>query len=104
MSNTPEFVRVRECPDGSHPEGDGVFIHPKATLDIGLAARQDMFTVFGDAALKTEAEKDRALLRRWFDTYCRMAPVSWNLHDPEVVDEPLHVERPHVAFGVVEVP
>jgi hypothetical protein len=88
-------VRVRECPDGSHPEGDHVYILPQLSLDGGIAARQDM--TFANAEHPVTAADiddqgnwitengrlyDAALIRRWMVTFCRYGAVSWTLHSP----------------------
>jgi hypothetical protein len=79
MADT-EFVRVRECPDGSHPEGDGVWIATRLSLDCGIAARQAIVAAHTESG-GNEAAMDAALIRHWFKAYARFAPVSWNLHD-----------------------
>ena len=70
-------VRVRECPDGSHPDGDHVYILPKLSLEGGIAARQDV-----DAVSSTTEDLNTFLVRRWMVTFCRYGAVSWELHDP----------------------
>ncbi len=89
-------VRVRECPDGSHPDGDTVWILPKLSLEGGIAARQDLADVAREFPVKTsdfdadgspltEAGRayDHALIRRWMVTFCRYGAVSWDLHDDD---------------------
>lgn len=93
--NDTEFVRVRECPDGSHPEGDGVWIATRPSLDCGIAARNDMIVASRDATTDGVYDHDeyqRLIIRRWFNTYVRLAPVRWNLHD-EDGEWPFDVER-----------
>jgi hypothetical protein len=83
MADT-EFVRVRECPDGSHPEGDGVWIASRLSLECGMAARADILRAQKDAGPDASDEDVwSALFGRWMQTYARLAPVSWNLHDEE---------------------
>jgi hypothetical protein len=85
MADT-EFVRVRECPDGSHPEGDGVWIASRLSLECGMAARADILRAQKDAGPDASDEDVwSALFGRWMQTYARLAPVSWNLHDEEHV-------------------
>jgi hypothetical protein len=79
MADT-EFVRVRECPDGTHEEGDGVFIATTLSLDCGIAARQAIVSAHKEGG-GDEALMDAALIRHWFKAYARFAPVSWTLHD-----------------------
>jgi hypothetical protein len=99
-------VRVRECPDGTHPEGDHVFILPKLGLEGGIAARQDLAEVrrlypitsadISDAGeFVTEAGRayDAALVRRWMVTFCRYGAVSWELHDEGGEVWPFDVSR-----------
>ncbi len=81
-------VRVRECPDGSHPDGDTVWILLKLILEGGIAARQDV-----DAARTSSEGFDVFLIRRWMVTFCRFGAVSWNLHDTDGEEWPFDVER-----------
>lgn len=106
MSDELVPVRVRECPDGTHPEGDTVWILPKLSLEGGIAARQDLAEVRrafpitdGDMDEKgspvTAAGRawDAALIRAWMVTFCRFGAVSWDLHDPDGEPWPFDVER-----------
>jgi len=77
MSNELVPVRVRECPDGTHPDGDHVYILPKLSLECGIAARQDIVA----ANTLPEDEREGALVRLWFRTFCKYGAVSWELHD-----------------------
>jgi hypothetical protein len=83
MADT-EFVRVRECPDGSHPEGDGVWIATRPSLDCGIASRQAFVAAYQEAGDDPVA-LDRAILRHLMVAFARFAPVRWNLHDAEHV-------------------
>lgn len=76
-------VRVRECPDGTHPEGDHVYILPKLSLEGGIAASQDI----------DNANDPDELIRRWMKTFCRYGAVSWDLHDPDGDEWPFDVDR-----------
>jgi hypothetical protein len=71
-------VRVRECPDGSHPDGDVVYLRPKLDLEGGIAARQDV-----DAVRSTNEDLDTFLIRRWMVTFCKYGATGWNLHDKD---------------------
>ena len=99
-------VRVRECPDGTHPDGDHVFILPKLSLEGGIAARQDMTFVQerypvgkddidAEGNFVTDAGRayDAALIRAWMVTFCRYGAVSWELHDPDGPVWPFSVDR-----------
>src|SRR6188768_1748310 len=79
MADT-EFVRVRECPDDSHPEGDGVWIATRMSLECGIEARRAIVAASKESG-GDEDLMDGALIRRWFKVYALHAPVSWNLHD-----------------------
>lgn len=87
-------VWVRECPDGTHPEGDHVYILPKLSLEGGIAARQDLaearrlceittadFDAKGNPLTPAGRAYDAAIIRLWMVTFCRYGAVSWELHD-----------------------
>ena len=77
-------VRVRECPDGSHPDGDTVSLHPTLSLEGGTAAMQDYAASLGDAS---------SLTQRWLRTFVRYGAADWTLHDPGGEPWPFDVER-----------
>jgi hypothetical protein len=91
MADT-EFVRVRECPDGSHPEGDGVWIASRPSLDTGIASRQAFVAAYQEAGDDPVA-LDRAILRHLMVAFARYAPVSWNLHDKDGEEWPFNTQR-----------
>lgn len=97
--NDLEFVRVRECPDGSHPEGDGVDLLPTLSLRGGIVAQQDFTACRKEGPPDPETGNgtwmiDGAeLTPRWMDTFVRYGAVSWNLHDPDGPVWPFDVER-----------
>lgn len=79
-------VRVRECPDGSHPDGDVVYLRPTLGLTGGIVAQQDF------VACRRPGPKDKhgndtweidgaALTPRWMETFVRYGATGWNLHD-----------------------
>ena len=95
-------VRVRECPDGTHPDGDVVFLRPKLSLEGGIAARQDV-----DAVRSTTEDLDSFLIRRWMVTFCRYGAVSWTLHDegnpePWPFDVGVLLEDHDLAYAVAD--
>lgn len=68
----PIPVRVRECPDGTHPGGDEVYLAPKLSLDGGLAATFD---------IQRAGTDEGELFRRWLHTFVRFGAIGWNFHD-----------------------
>ena len=89
-------VRVRDCPDGTHPEGDHVYLLPKLSLEGGIAARQDIaearrvadisnddFDGSGNPLTPAGRAYDAALIRLWMVTFCKYGAVSWELHDKD---------------------
>ncbi len=78
-------VRVRDCPDGTHPEGDSVWLRPTLSLQGGLTAAGQVRQANGD---------DQVLYRLWMDTFARYGAVAWNLHDEGQPEPwPFDVER-----------
>ena len=97
-------VRVRDCPDGSHPEGDSVWITPTLSLKGGFDARVQMGEVFNrlEAALPRGTKEappelvlaeSKRLEGEWFETFVRHAPRRWNLHDPDGEPWPFDTQR-----------
>jgi len=69
-------VRVRECPDGSHPDGDVVYLRSKVDWVGGVMLRRilDEGRRSGDIQGTTAA---------WMDGVIRYGVTGWNLHDDE---------------------
>lgn len=78
----PIPVRVCECPDGTHPEGDLVYLAPALSLEGGLQARYEHAT-------SADGEE---LFRRWLRTFVRFGAVGWNFHDEQGEPVPFDVD------------
>lgn len=76
-------VRVRDCPNGSHPEGDFAYLKPRADLEIGFAANALIGRTISDPALMT-IELGKA--------YLRFGIVKWDLHEPSGQAWPLGLD------------
>jgi len=69
-------VRVRDCacPDSPHAEeGDIVYLAPKVSLDLGIAAQQSLMNSQGDPS---------RLTRLWMADYIRFGAKGANFLDP----------------------
>lgn len=67
-------VRVRECPDGSHPDGDLVYLREKIDWVGGVMLR----------AILDEGRRTgdiRSATASWMDGVLRYGVTGWNLHD-----------------------
>lgn len=74
----PELVPVRvrdcACPDTPHAEeGDIVWLAPKVSLDLGIAAQQAIVASNGDS---------QALTRAWLSLFVRLGTRGANFLDP----------------------
>lgn len=99
-------VRVRECPDGTHPDGDVVFLRPTLSLTGGIAAQNDFLAcrVAGPRDQKTGNETwtidGAALSPRWYETFTRYGAAGWTLHDPDGPEWPFDVDRLLADFSL----
>jgi len=76
----PVAVRVRDCacPDLPHAEeGDLVYLRPKVSLDLGIAAQQALIEAQGDAG---------KLTRLWMDAFVRFGVSGANYEPFDVQD------------------
>lgn len=88
-------VRVRECPDGTHPNGDSVWLTPTLSLAGGIRAQLQLDAVNDRVAADPEthgAEAER-LTGEWFETFVRHGAVEWDLHDEDGPIWAFDVER-----------
>lgn len=73
----PELVPVRvrdcACPDTPHAEGDIVYLAPKVSLDLGIAATQAISDANGDP---------NTLTRLWLALFVRYGAKAANFLDP----------------------
>lgn len=65
-------VRVRDCPTGSHPDGDFAYLKPEPDFDIGMAVHGVIGRSITDPDL-LQVELGRV--------YLRFGIVRWDLHD-----------------------
>lgn len=81
-------VRARDCacPGTPHEDGDIVYLLPKADLNLGVAAEQDII------ASRDSIDGPSELLRRWTVTYVRHGAKGWNLLDDKGKAVPFTVD------------
>jgi hypothetical protein len=68
-------VRVRDCacPDTPHADGDIVYLAPKVSLELGVAAQQALLEANGDSGHVTRA---------WMVAFVRYGAKAANFLDP----------------------